>query len=171
MPKLRPALVCRLPTCRCCCPQPRLATWPCCCRAATQTRPGRWGGGASVGLGFRQHAGCSGGPRPAPLSPPNLSLSRPHPPHSPFTSPVLPVVCAPSLPLPGTEQTEFGANQVVLRRTLASPVPHFLAKIDAVVMTIPQAKGLEFNGAGQGPGEGPAAQAALTFALPRGQHR
>lgn len=60
---------------------------------------------------------------------------------------------------------------MVLRRTLASPVPHFLAKIDAVVMTIPQAKGLEFNGAGQGPGEGPAAQAALTFALPRGQHR
>ncbi|EFN58513.1 hypothetical protein CHLNCDRAFT_140575 [Chlorella variabilis] len=42
-------------------------------------------------------------------------------------------------------KTEFGANQVVLRRTLASPVPHFLAKIDAVVMTIPQAKGLEFN--------------------------
>jgi hypothetical protein len=42
-------------------------------------------------------------------------------------------------------KTEFGASQVVLRRTLASPVPHFLAKIDAVIMTIPQAKGLEFN--------------------------
>lgn len=31
-------------------------------------------------------------------------------------------------------QTEFGASQVVLRRTLNSPVPHFLAKIDAVIM-------------------------------------
>ncbi|KAL4457799.1 hypothetical protein ABPG75_012664 [Micractinium tetrahymenae] len=42
-------------------------------------------------------------------------------------------------------KTEFGANQVVLRRSLASEVPPFLAKIDAVVMTVPQAKGLEFN--------------------------
>ena len=35
---------------------------------------------------------------------------------------------------PRPAQTEFGASQVVLRRTLASPVPHFLAKIDAVIM-------------------------------------
>ncbi|KAL4858033.1 TPR and ankyrin repeat-containing protein 1 [Chlorella vulgaris] len=44
-----------------------------------------------------------------------------------------------------TWKTEFGANQVVLRRTLASSVPPFLRKIDAVIMTVPQAKGLEFN--------------------------
>lgn len=51
---------------------------------------------------------------------------------------------------------------MVLRRTLASPVPHFLAKIDAVIMTIPQSKGLEFN-------DGEAAvllQGALEVALP-----
>jgi hypothetical protein len=43
-------------------------------------------------------------------------------------------------------QTEFGANQVVLRRSLGAAVPRFLLKVDAVIMTIPQAKGLEFNG-------------------------
>lgn len=35
-----------------------------------------------------------------------------------------------------TLQTEFGANQVVLRRTLASPVPHFLSKIDTIIMCV-----------------------------------
>jgi hypothetical protein len=52
--------------------------------------------------------------------------------------------CCRHLPLP--LQTEFGANQVVLRRSLGAAVPRFLAKVDAVIMTIPQAKGLEFNG-------------------------
>eukprot|EP00887_Chlorella_sp_A99_P003743 scaffold7.g3743.t1 len=41
--------------------------------------------------------------------------------------------------------TEFGANQAVLVRSLSSAVPHFLRKVDAIVMTVPQAKGLEFN--------------------------
>lgn len=46
------------------------------------------------------------------------------------------------------------AAKVVLRRSLGAPVPPFLAKTGALVMTVPQAKGLEFNGGAGGQGVG-----------------
>jgi hypothetical protein len=56
----------------------------------------------------------------------------------------------------------------VLRRSLASLVPRFLAKVDALVMTVPQAKGLEFNGARCGWGPKQAGAAAGWGARRRG---
>ncbi len=72
----------------------------------------------------------------------------------PYLPPLPPLPAVPAVPVPvpvpptaPTLQVEFGAHQVILVRSMAAvdQLPEEIRDSNAIIMTVPQAKGLEFD--------------------------